>query len=164
MRSDKGFYFFLNALEQMPAEMAKRINVIFAASNTDAAAYQRIEMLGKRLDKVYYSDGYTHEQLDDILRNADLGVIPVLWEDNLPQVAIEMVSRGVPIVTGDLGGASEIGNNAQFIFKNNDVEDFLDKLGRLLNRETLLSAFWENAMKPLIFDEHVKQLQATYNG
>lgn len=98
------------------------------------------------------------------MRNADLGVIPVLWEDNLPQVAIEMVSRGVPIVTGDLGGASEIGNNAQFIFKNNDVEDFLDKLGRLLNRETLLSAFWENAMKPLIFDEHVKQLQATYNG
>ena len=164
MRRDKGFYFFLDTLERMSAEMAKRIDVIFATKNTDAAAYERIEMLGKRLNKVFYSDGYTHEQLDDILRNADVGVVPVLWEDNLPQVAIEMVSRGVPIVTSDLGGASEIGDNAEFIFKNNDAEDLLNKLQRLLDRETLLSAFWDNAMKPVTFDEHVKQLQAAYTG
>ena len=164
MRRDKGFYFLLHTLEHMPADMAKRINVIFAASNTDQAAYERIEMLGKRLNKVYYSDGYTHEQLDEILRDADLGIIPVLWEDNLPQVAIEMVSHGVPILTSDLGGASELGNNAEFVFKNDDVGDFLDKLERLLDREIPLAAFWENAMKLVTFDEHVKQLQLAYNG
>jgi glycosyltransferase involved in cell wall biosynthesis len=163
MRRDKGFYFFLHTLEQMPEEMAERINVIFAAKNTDNAAYERIEMLGKRLNKVFYTDGYAHEQLDEILRDADLGVIPVLWEDNLPQVAIEMVSHGVPILTSDLGGASELGNNADFIFKNDDVVDFLDKLKRLLNREIRLEAFWDHAMKLVTFDEHVKQLQASYN-
>ena len=130
----------------------------------DNKAYERIELLCRNFNKVFYTNGYTHEQLDEILCQVDIGIVPVLWEDNLPQVAIEMVSRGIPVLTSDLGGASEIGNNAKFIFKNNDVEDFLDKLGRLLNRETLLSAFWENAMKPLTFDEHVKQLQATYNG
>jgi glycosyltransferase involved in cell wall biosynthesis len=164
MRGDKGFYFFLDTLEQMPDAMAKRINVIIAAKNTDNGAYERIEMLGKRFNKVFYSDGYTHEQLDEILRHADLGVVPVLWEDNLPQVAIEMVSHGVPILTSDLGGASELGNNAAFVFKNADVGDYLEKLEGLLNKEILLAAFWDKAMKLVIFDEHVKQLQASYNS
>ena len=162
MRRDKGFYFFLHTLEHMPVEMAKRINVIFAARNTDNAAYQRIELLGRRLNKVFYSDGYTHKQLDEILRHADLGVIPVLWEDNLPQVAIEMVSHGVPILTSDLGGASELGNNAQFVFKNDDVGDFLDKMAKLLNREIPLAAFWDHAMKLVTFEDHLQQLQAIY--
>jgi glycosyltransferase involved in cell wall biosynthesis len=163
MRRDKGFYFFLQTLEQMPEEMAERINVIFAAKNTDNSAYERIEMLGKRLNKVFYTDGYTHEQLDEILRDADLGVIPVMWEDNLPQVAIEMVSHGVPILTSDLGGASELGNKAEFVFKNGDIGDFLNKLERLLNREIRLEAFWDDAMKLVTFDEHLKQLKASYN-
>ena len=164
MRRDKGFYFLLDTLEQMPAELAKRIGIIFAAKNTDSSALGRIERLGNRLDQVLYSDGYTHEQLDEILRNADLGVIPVLWEDNLPQVAIEMVSRGVPILTSDLGGASEIGNDDRFVFKNGDIEDFVGKLEQLLNREILLSAYWDNRMKLVTFDEHAKQLQAVYTG
>lgn len=164
MRRDKGFYFLLDTLEQMPLEMAGQINVIFAAKNTDSAACGRIKRLGKRLGRVTYVDGYTHEQLDEILCNADLGVIPVLWEDNLPQVAIEMVSRGIPILTSDLGGASEIGNNVGFVFKNGDLQDFLVKLDRLLNRETPLSAFWDSAMKLVTFDEHAKQLQAVYTG
>ena len=88
----------------------------------------------------------------------------MLWEDNLPQVAIEMVSRGIPILTSDLGGASEIGNNVGFVFKNGDLQDFLVKLDRLLNRETPLSAFWDSAMKLVTFDEHAKQLQAVYTG
>ena len=54
------------------------------------------EMLISALDelveesaKILADPGYRKE-LDDLLRDVDVGLIPVLWEDNLPQVAIEM--------------------------------------------------------------------------
>jgi len=162
MRKDKGFYFLLDALESMPTPIAKRINVVFAAENKDHKAYERIELLCSNFNKVYYTNGYTHEQLDEILSNVDIGIIPVLWEDNLPQVAIEMVSRGIPVLTSDLGGACELGNNSNFIFRNGDTQDFIDKLEQVLNRDILLSEFWEHAMTPVSFNDHVKQLKYIY--
>lgn len=162
MRRDKGFYFLLRALENMPTQMARRINVLFAAGNNDHHAYERIDLLGRKFNKVFYANGYTHEQLDEILCDVDLGIIPVLWEDNLPQVAIETVSRGIPILTSDLGGACELGNNSKFIFRNGDTKDFIGKLEQVLDRETLLSEFWEHSMPLVTFNDHVKQLDCIY--
>jgi glycosyltransferase involved in cell wall biosynthesis len=162
MRKDKGFYFLLSALESMPNEMAKRINVLFAAGNNDDDAYERIELLCRKFNKVFYINGYTHEQLDEILSEVDLGIIPVLWEDNLPQVAIEMVSRGVPLLTSDLGGARELGNNQKFIFRNGDVADFTARIQQILNRDIMLSEYWDHAMSLVTFDDHVKQLDSIY--
>ncbi len=162
MRQDKGFYFLLNALESMPAQMAKRINVLFAAANRDNKAYERIELLCRNFNKVFYTNGYTHEQLDEILCQVDIGIVPVLWEDNLPQVAIEMVSRGIPVLTSDLGGACELGNNPKFIFHNGDTKDFIVKLEQIINREIMLSEFWERAMPLVSFNDHVRQLERIY--
>jgi glycosyltransferase involved in cell wall biosynthesis len=162
MRKDKGFYFLLNALESMPKHMAKRINVLIAAGNTDNKAYERIELLCRKFNKVFYINGYTHAQLDEILCKVDIGIIPVLWEDNLPQVAIEMVSRGVPVLTSDLGGACELGNNPKFVSRNGDTMDFTGKLGQVLNRELLLAEFWERTMTLVSFNDHVKQLECIY--
>jgi len=162
MRQDKGFYFLLDALENLPLDMAKRINVLFGAQNRDHRAYERIELLCRNFNKVFYTNGYTHEQLDEILGTVDIGIIPVLWEDNLPQVAIEMVSRGIPVLTSDLGGACELGNNPKFIFRNGDTADFIGKLEQVLDREIMLSEFWEQAMTLVSFNDHVKQLEHIY--
>jgi glycosyltransferase involved in cell wall biosynthesis len=162
MRRDKGFYFLLKALEHMPKEMARRINVVFAAGTRDHHDYERIQLLGRIFNKVFYANGYTHDHLDEILCNVDMGIIPVLWEDNLPQVAIEIVSRGIPVLTSDLGGACELGNNAKFIFRNGDIGNFIEKLEQVLNKETVLSEFWEQSMPLVSFDDHVKQLDYTY--
>ena len=44
------------------------------------------------------------------------GVVPVLWHDNLPQVAIEMHARHIPLLTSDMGGAQELGNCPEMVF------------------------------------------------
>ena len=162
MRRDKGFYFLLDALEAMHIAIAKRISIVIAVEKKDYRAYERIEMLGRKFNNIYFTNGYIHEQLDEILSRVDLGIIPVLWEDNLPQVAIEIVSRGIPILTSDLGGASELGDNSKFVFLNGSTTGFINKLEQVLKRDFLLAEFWEHAMPLVSFDDHIKQLEYIY--
>ncbi|MGH7172609.1 MAG: glycosyltransferase, partial [Gemmataceae bacterium] len=89
MRRDKGFYFYLKALKEMPSVLARRLALTFAAKIVNPKALVRIKRMAHRFASVTFHDGYTHGQLPDILRGIDLAVVPVLWEDNLPQVAIE---------------------------------------------------------------------------
>lgn len=147
MRRDKGFYFLLDALEQLDLELATRISLTVAARMSDEAAFRRLEQLGFRLKSVTHYDGYSHADLDVILRDVDVGVVPVLWEDNLPQVAIEMVSKGRPIITSDLGGAQELCDNKAFVFEAGCVDGFAAVLSALTTGTLTLDEFWTGGLR-----------------
>jgi len=118
--------------------------------------------LSDRFASVLFADGYAHNQLDELLSDVDLGVIPVLWEDNLPQVAIEMHARHIPLLTSDLGGAQELGNTAEFRFKAGDSADFIRKIKAMLDGEVWLEEYWQNAMAPYSMDDHLRELKDVY--
>lgn len=162
MRRDKGFYFFLDAMEKMPQEIADKINIIIAARNTDHEAYDRIMQLKGKYKKVQYYDGYTHETLPKLFEDTDITVVPVLWEDNLPQIAIESVCYGVPLFTSELGGAKELGNNDDFVYDSGSYESFYSKLSKIVFKEVLLKSFWSNLKKPVTMEEHISELLTIY--
>ena len=87
--------------------------------------------------------GYSHSDLSNILRGVNLGIIPVLWEDNLPQVAIEMVALGVPVLSSDAGGASELCSSNLFKFKSGNKKDFLQKLTYFVKNPEQIKSYWE---------------------
>ena len=64
-----------------------------------------------------------------------------LWEDNLPQIAIEFISKGIPILTSDRGGAKEIACNEAFIFRSGSHEAFASKLADILQSSHWLNQF-----------------------
>jgi glycosyltransferase involved in cell wall biosynthesis len=138
-RRDKGFHFFLNALKKLPAPLARRLALTFAAKGVDAEAYQRIKCMAHRFAGVTFYDGYVHSQLADILSNIDLTVVPVLWEDNLPQVAIECVASGVPILTSDRGGAQELLGCRDLVFRAGSCVDFHSKIRNILDNPDILT-------------------------
>jgi glycosyltransferase involved in cell wall biosynthesis len=162
MRRDKGFYFFLKALQRMPAELARRLALTFAAKIVDPYAHEQIKRMAHRFASVTFYDGYTHAQLPEILSAIDLAVVPVLWEDNLPQVAIECVASGVPILTSDRGGAQELLGCRQLVFRAGSCADLHAKLeGILDNREILSTAL--AGRRPLYTPhEHYDSLREHY--
>lgn len=163
MRRDKGFYFLIDSLSQMPPELAKSIRIVIAAKCDDPSIKPRLAELKLRLNDVRFYDGYTQNDLDTILKDVDVGVVPVMWEDNLPQVAIEMMSRGCPIITSNLGGAQELGGcNPDFVFSAGDSNDFTRIVRQLVSRETSLSAYWAQAMKLTSMEEHQESLLRHY--
>ena len=86
-----------------------------------------------------------------------------MWEDNLPRVAIEQIAMGVPILTSNLGGASELfGRNPNYVFNAGNIDDFIKKLGEILDNPDLLNKFWENVRPLITMEEHAKKLSSLY--
>ena len=164
MRRDKGFYFLLDALEALPREMAARLRLVVAARAGDRATMARLARLGTHLGQVIHHDGYTHDQLEEILAPVDVGVVPVLWHDNLPQVAIEMHARHIPLLTSDMGGAQELGRYAALTFVAGDTADFADRLAGLLEGRVDFDAYWQGAMSPVSMQAHITQLMDIYGA
>ncbi len=163
MRRDKGFYFLLEAFEKMPRELAARIHLIVAAPATDSEAVKRLQALTERCASVLFADGYTHETLDAILAEVDVGVIPVLWEDNLPQVAIEMHARHIPLLVSDMGGAQELANCPEMIFRAGNRFEFYERLRALLAEEITSARYWSGPIRrPVTMEEHLEELRALY--
>ena len=82
-----------------------------------------------------------------------LAVIPVVWEDNLPQVSIEISSFGVPVLCSDLGGASELCDSDYFKYVGGDIDDFHKKLSYIVKNRKVLNEY---------FNQHIIELNKYY--
>lgn len=162
MRNDKGFFFLLDMLEAMPLSLAKNIELIIAAKKNSEDALKRLDQLSEKFYGLKYYDGYTRENQKDILNSVDLGIVPVLWEDNLPQVAIEMTACNVPILTSNLGGASELADNEVFCFEAGNIQQCILKIKYLYENRIELDTYWNSYRGLISMNEHVNELLYLY--
>ena len=163
MNKMKGFEFLIKSLEKIDEKIVSKVNLTLVCRNSpDYNINEIVDKLEKKFKSVRYIDGYTHDNLKEILKGQHLGVIPVEWEDNLPQVAIETTAFGVPILCSDLGGASELCTDDDFKFKGSDTQDFINKLTNIINNRETLSNFWDSYNKPTTMEQHIKELYIHY--
>lgn len=162
MRRDKGFFFLMEALKALPQPLAKRVRLLVAAGRGDSQTMSDLFELGQDLAGLEYFDGFTQADLPNILSQIDLGVVPVLWNDNLPQVAIEMHANHIPLLTSDLGGAQELSNCPEMTFRAGDIASFQTCLQAILNDEVDLDAYWAGARRPTSMAEHLVKLAEVY--
>ena len=164
MRRDKGFFFLLDALETLPDDVLSRLRLVVAARRGDDRTMDRLDALRVRLGGLDHYDGYGHGDLENILYDVDVGLIPVLWHDNMPQVAIEMHARHIPLLTSDLGGAQELGNCPEMVFRAGDTQDFAKRIHMLLNEGLDAKAYWADARAPIDMQTHIEELHEIYGS
>jgi glycosyltransferase involved in cell wall biosynthesis len=70
----------------------------------------------------------------DVIRAADVAVLPSLWPDPLPRSVMEPLACGVPVVATRTGGTPEIlsGSFDQFLVEPGDPDDLAAKIVRLV--------------------------------
>lgn len=85
-----------------------------------------VELLGERTD------------MEELLRQADVFWLPSSWE-GLPNVVIEAMASGLPVVATDVGGTRELFTSGRegFLVRPDSVDDFVYFGGALLRDETL---------------------------
>lgn len=137
MRKDNGFYFFLDALQKMPDKLARRIEVVVAARFDDMNVIEKLKKLNDKFYSVNLFNGYTYKEIPVITKGVNLGIVPVIWEDNLLQVAMEMKAMGIPVLASDRGGANELSSNAALKFKAENMKDFIIRLEYIKNMEMI---------------------------
>ncbi len=161
----KGFDFLIESLEKIPNELAKKINFVCYAKikkDSDKSYVDRINNLKDKFKNAEYHNGYTHDQFDSIMSSIDLGIVPVIWEDNLPQVAIEYAAYGVPVLTSSLGGAHELSSEQSFVFEANNTTDFYTKLEKIIEKPSLQKMYFDKSIKLTTNSEHVQNLRKYY--
>jgi len=164
MRRDKGFYFLLDALEAMPDAVLARLHLLVAARRGEPSVMRRLAALAPRLAGYEHHDGYGHKDLDRLMVDLGVGLVPVMWEDNLPQVAIEMHARRIPLLCSDLGGARELGNCAAFVFPAGDAAAFGHRVEAILSGRIDARDYWQGAQVPETMGPHLEKLLAFYRG
>ena len=164
MRDDKGFGFLLQALQALPRAQSECIHLCVAARRGAARFMQAMASLEPHLAGLTWHDGYEPAALDAILAQVDFGIVPPLWEDNLPQVALEMHARHIPLITSDRGGAQELGGMTELVFRAGDVAALTALLARILSGEAALQGYWDGARAPVSMAQHAEDLMRHYAG
>jgi len=161
---NKGLDFLLSALEQCPETLLSKLHVVLLARwiYQKAGNRERLSALGDRLGGITVKDGYSHGELGELLEDVDLGVVPNLWEDCYPQVAVEFVCNGVPIIISNLGGAKEISSNPDFEFDVGSHMGLIKLIDKFANDKQKLSSFWDKEPRILSMDAHIDELLEHY--
>lgn len=164
MNEQKGFYFFLNAMEKMKSELASKCTVRIVARHNEKnkSELDRLEHQKLRYKNIEIYNGYNKDNQKELLQNMHIGIVPVLWEDNLPQVAIEQIAYGVPIMVSNLGGAKELIDNDDFVFEAGDIDEFLIKLEKFILDKESLNNFWDCCSRLVDMDMHYSELNTKY--
>ncbi len=164
MRKDKGFYFLLEVLESLPRKSTSNMKVVIAAPITDDNVMQRLNGIAYKYHEIIVYDGYTHSNLLEILEGVHVGIVPVLWEDNLPQVAIEMVSNGIPIITSGLGGAAELSKCDKFVFKAGSTRQLEQVINGIIDDPSSLENYWDETLTLRTMSMHIDELFKLYGA
>ena len=168
-RREKGFHFLLHELRQLPADALRSLDLTIACRVTDQAELRMaaehrglLLSLAEALGRFTYRPGYSREDLPGILQGVHLGIVPALWEDNLPQVTLELLACRVPVLCSDRGGAQEFVRHPAFIYDPDKAGDFRSRLSDLQQVPTLLDDFWRAARMPRTMDQHFAELVGVY--
>ncbi len=162
MRKDKGFYYFLNRLEALPESLSEKLEIVIASRIAPGDGYARIQKLKPKFKKLIFHNGYTHDNLKEILEGVHVGIVPVLWEDNLPQVAIEFKALGIPVLASKLGGASELSSSEFFSFDVDNPESFTEKIEKIVEDKSCLNDYWKQQNKLITIPGHIQRLMEYY--
>jgi len=170
-RAEKGFDFLLEHLRCLTQEELRSLDLVVAAKITDGSELKmathnrgRLLSLAQSLHSLRYSPGYTYENIPSILDGVHLGVVPPLWEDNMPQVTLELLACRVPVLCSNRGGAQEYVRHPAFIFDPDKEGDFQSKLRTIRENPHLLSEFWKEARPVKSLNQHFEELTEIYQS
>lgn len=155
----KGFNFLVDALGSVSDEIASNVTLKFASKMSYKSKILLDSLRPKYKELVIYN-GYTHADFPEICKGVNLGVVPPVWEDNLPQVTIEMIANGIPVIASSNGGAKELNDHHAFVFK--DKCDLVSKLEDIYNKPSLLTDYWKHSKKLITMSDHINQLKEIY--
>lgn len=136
---EKGYPFLLDALAELDDKYASKIELVLTVKQAEHA---EIYYMLNNFRDVRVIQGYTHDDLEWIFEGCHLSIVPVLWEDNLPQIAIESVAYGVPVLASSAGGASELCEDEMFRYECGNAEDLRDKIIHFLDKPEDLERYW----------------------
>lgn len=110
---------------------------------------------------------YQQDNLINILKSADLGLVLSIWEDNGPQVVMEFLNNHVPVLGTRMGGIPDFVSDGinGFLFNpydNNSKNEVLKRIKRLSIDD--IYSMKKNIVPTLTTTQHYSELKKLYDS
>lgn len=129
---------------------------------------RRVREEAARLSCVRLIGHIPHEDLPELLRTMDVGVVPSVYEDPFPLVPLEMMGCGLPVVAFRAGGLKEsvVEGETGFLVENKNVPALAQALETLIDNVQLRWQMGEKGRRRVeqyfTWERHVDQVLAVY--
>ena len=91
---------------------------------------------------VEFMESFDNSNIDFILDDIDVLMVPSIWYENAPLVIQEAMLKGIPVITSDIGGMAELvkdGVNG-LLFRVGDSDDLREKMEMIIKDPTIMNS------------------------
>lgn len=132
LTAEKGILQLIEALNMLKDKVNIQLLVIGSSFYGNASQeYDFTKILKAKAeplqDRITFTGFVPYEQMPNYLRQADVAVIPSVWDDPFPTTVLEAQAMGLPIITTRRGGIPEEVTEKNAILLHTD-EHFVDNL------------------------------------
>lgn len=118
----------------------------------------------KEDSRIEFKGYYEFNDIEKILQNIDVVIVPSIWYENAPLTISTSLAYGIPVITSDVGGMSEMikdGHNG-LTFRIGDSSDLSAKIDLIADNPDLLSTFKRNIRYPIRVEEEAFNTELVY--
>ena len=147
----KGVYILIDAVKNLVEKGYKNIRVILAG-NIENEKKLREYIKIKKLKNINILGKVSGNRKLELLKEADIFILPSICCENQPLVIIEAMASGLPVIGSNVGGIPEMIIDKQngYLFERGDSEDLSKKIGELLLDRKKRRIFGNNGRKMAI--------------
>jgi len=89
---------------------------------------------------VVYRGPYKVSEINKLLENIDVGIIPSVWEEAYGYVGIEFLAKGIPVIGNNIGGIPDytIDNFTGFVNYDNSPEGMANTIERVISEPNII--------------------------
>ena len=154
----KGFNFLVRALNQKGIKNGKKLELFLWGDD-----YPRVDIDSV---EVYNKGFYKYKDLNSVLNEIDILIVPSLWPETFGFIVAEALLRGVPVICSNNVGASYLLDDCSpnLVYKYNDENEFIKKLNYALLDENYKRIREMIVLKSFDFDmnNHTESISVFY--
>jgi glycosyltransferase involved in cell wall biosynthesis len=114
--------------------------------------------------KINYLGKYKQEQLQSIMQDIDICIVPPVWYDNAPQVVMESINLGVPVIGANIGGIPDFIKNKinGLLFEPGNSDALIQCMQQIITTPQLILDMNKNIIKFKTPIQHAEEIRALY--
>ena len=114
--------------------------------------------------RIEFKGYYEFNDVERILQDIDVVIVPSIWYENAPLTISTSLAYGIPVITSDVGGMSEMVKDGQngLTFRIGDADDLSTKIGLIADDPGLISTFSRNIRYPIRVEEEAFNTELFY--
>jgi glycosyltransferase involved in cell wall biosynthesis len=171
LEATKGLHVLVDALavlKRKRPDLSLRLRVAgWGSESYDALIKQNVQRAGLQ-DVVQFVGVLDVNELSSLLSKAQLSVVPSLWYENLPNVLLESLASGTPVLASRLGSLTEYVKDGEtgYLFQPGDADSLAERIAYCLDHPREVAAMSQKARQVAedVYsqEQHLETLEALF--